>query len=371
MERWEAQLSLSLEERVSSYMEHVDPAVSGQGGHSSALWAASVLVWGFALSEADAWPFAIAYNSRCEPPWNERELRRKLSQAANPTNPKYPRGYLLGDHTTQDLDRRNPPTLPPPPSKPEYEPETLKRLTSKIKDDISDSWLEVRSKFTCWNRSPAGVLHKLFRPGEHVIVFNVFHDQGCEVWTHPGLSGNLATLDYLEHGQKFGVWFMANPVDGEYHFNPRQGHDSRRSKESVTSWRYLVVESDHAPADLWLRALVQLPLRIAAIYTSGSRSIHALVRVDAGSKADWDDIKRHIAPILIPLGACSGTITAVRLTRLPNCRRDETRQLQRLLYLTDEPSPVPICELPLRESSETARKRSAGEWPTRWGAHVA
>ena len=33
-------------------------------------------------------------------------------------------------------------------------------------------------------------------------------------------------------------------------------------------------------------ALAQLPLRIAAIYSSGRRSIHALIRMDATSKAD-------------------------------------------------------------------------------------
>jgi len=36
----------------------------------------------------------------------------------------------------------------------------------------------------------------------------------------------------------------------------------------VTAWRYLVLESDVAEAGQWLNLLVQLPLPIAAIYTS-------------------------------------------------------------------------------------------------------
>ncbi len=87
-----------------------------------------------------------------------------------------------------------------------------------------------------------------------------------------------------------GVWFLPQPVDGEYHPNPRlDGRLSRRSEESVTAWRYAVLESDKADADDWLRCLVQMPLRIASIRESGGRSIHALMRVDAPRKTDWDN----------------------------------------------------------------------------------
>jgi len=87
----------------------------------------------------------------------------------------------------------------------------------------------------------------------------------------------------------------------------------------VTAWRYLLLESDKAEARPWLAALVQMPLRIAAIYTSGRRSIHALVRVDATSKADWDAKARQLKAGLEILGADPSAMTAVRLTRLPGC----------------------------------------------------
>lgn len=117
---------------------------------------------------------------------------------------------------------------------------------------------------------------------------------------------------------------------------------SRRSEESVTAWRYAVLESDEAGADDWLRCLIQLPLRIASICESGGRSIHALVRVDAASKSDWDAKIRLIKPVLVTLGADPGALSAVRLTRLPQARRGE--RVQRLLYLNPSPDGVPILE---------------------------
>ena len=127
-----------------------------------------------------------------------------------------------------------------------------------------------------------------------------------------------------------------------YEHNPEG--KSRRCEECVTSWRYLVVESDDAPRELWLRVLVQLPLPIAAIYDSGKRGVLALVRVDAESKAHWDEIVRiRLLPILVTLGACDDSLTAVRLTRLPNCRRGQTGNMQSLLYLNPQPDYTPIA----------------------------
>jgi hypothetical protein len=120
---------------------------------------------------------------------------------------------------------------------------------------------------------------------------------------------------------------------------------SRRSKEAITSWRYLVLECDHEEKhqgvnSLWLSALIQLPLKIAAIYTSGGKSIHALVRLDASSKEEWDAMRDKIKPILVPIGADPSAMTAVRLSRLPQTKRGES--LQKLLYLNPSPNAEPI-----------------------------
>src|SRR5262249_46807510 len=155
---------------------------------------------------------------------------------------------------------------PPAQPKPHCEPETLERLAGQRPDSIDVEYLRLRSKFTLHNRTPAGFLHKLYRAGEKVVLFDVFESQGCEIWEHPSLVADLSTLTPLQQGC-LGVWFLANPSDGEFHWNPREDKSSRRSEESITSFRYAVVESDAADPATWLRASVQLPLPISAIYS--------------------------------------------------------------------------------------------------------
>jgi hypothetical protein len=68
--------------------------------------------------------------------------------------------------------------------------------------------------------------------------------------------------------------------------------------------------------------------------------LHALIRIDASSKSNWDQTIGAIKPRLVNLGADPGALTAVRLTRLANCYRGE--RLQELLYLNPNPSGQPI-----------------------------
>ena len=85
------------------------------------------------------------------------------------------------------------------------------------------------------------------------------------VWTHDGLPYDARELDCFRIGKREGVWFLVNPVDGESQLNDN-GHQSQRSAANITSWRYLLIESDHAEPFDWLAALVQMPLPISAIY---------------------------------------------------------------------------------------------------------
>jgi hypothetical protein len=66
------------------------------------------------------------------------------------------------------------------PPKATYEPEKLARVASKLEAaEVGDDYFIARSPYTTWNRSPAGFLHKLYREGERVIVFDEFKSQGC------------------------------------------------------------------------------------------------------------------------------------------------------------------------------------------------
>lgn len=68
-------------ERARRYLSRIEPAVSGEGGHSKTLLAAEHLVRGFELSDDEALPLLLVWNQTCQPPWDESELRHKLSEA--------------------------------------------------------------------------------------------------------------------------------------------------------------------------------------------------------------------------------------------------------------------------------------------------
>jgi hypothetical protein len=318
--------ALAVSERARRYLERCPPAISGQQGHNTTFRIVCALVHGFALSEAEALAALHLWNVQCQPPWSECELRHKVISATNASHSR-PRGYLAGGTAERCACRgrigavQPPPT--PPSSKPKFQPETLQRVAALVAG-VDEQYVKDRSPLCPETQTPASFLQKLYRVGENILVFDVFKSQGqfvCQCTEPPYDAGSL---DHLIHGHKDGVWFLCNAVDGEYHPNPREGGKlSRRSEESVTSWRYLMVESDKADPLQWLAALVQMPLRIAAIYTSAGRSIHALVRLDAVSKADLDAKARRVRPALEILGADQKSCRAVQLTRLPGCYRGE------------------------------------------------
>lgn len=81
--------------RASAYVAKMPPAISGCNGHD-ALWRVALACRGFGLSETDAY-FLIAseYNHRCDPPWSDRELQHKITQAMKAS--RVPENYLLDE----------------------------------------------------------------------------------------------------------------------------------------------------------------------------------------------------------------------------------------------------------------------------------
>jgi hypothetical protein len=170
---------MELSDRIGAYVAKLEPAVSGQHGHDTTFKAACALVWGYGLNPDDAWTFALEYNARCLPPWNEHDLRRKLLQALNHSVHQKPRGYLLdGNHLANDW---HPSGEWERPAKPSYQPDKLEQIAAKLPEEVTPAYLEARSPFTCWNRSPAGALAKLYQPSEKILIFTTgkVRDKSC------------------------------------------------------------------------------------------------------------------------------------------------------------------------------------------------
>jgi hypothetical protein len=249
--------------------------------------------------------------------------------------------------------------------KPVYDPALTEATAQKLPASITPDWFQARSPLSCFNRSVAGFLHVVFKHGETVFVTTDYYanseSEDAWLWANPdplcGERLGLDCLDFLRTGYE-NVWYLANPVSGQLHPDQRLSKGaSFRCLETIVSFRHIVVETDLVPDELWLLILAQLPLRIKAIYHSGKRGYHALVQIDASTKEEAEKEIELLKPQLVQLGACDGTLTPHRITRLPNCMRIWTdpesgkrvERLQRLIYLNPHPTGQPICELPERE----------------------
>ena len=225
--------------------------------------------------------------------------------------------------------------------RPTFLPDYARAFAERAPSEVDGKWIKTKSPIAVPSRlTPAEFLFCVFDIGHQILIFTDCRSQGQRLWQNHSFKVDREALSSFTRGHADGVWFLSNPVDGREHFNERQQRMSRRSEESVTAFRHAVLESDCQPADQWLKILVQLPLPIVSITSSGRKSLHALIRVDATSKSNWDETIAAIKPRLINLGTDPGALTAVRLTRLANCYRGE--RFQELLYLNPKPTDQPI-----------------------------
>lgn len=80
-------------ERARVYLARVPAAVTGQHGDLRTFQACCRVVRGFALTDDEAFVALTEWNARCQPPWNERELREKIRSARR--NGREPIGGML------------------------------------------------------------------------------------------------------------------------------------------------------------------------------------------------------------------------------------------------------------------------------------
>lgn len=118
-----------------------------------------------------------------------------------------------------------------------------------------------------------------------------------------------------------GVWVRMNPLNG-----------NGISDNDVRYFRFLLLEFDNLPLEIQLSVFGFLPVPINALITSGSRSIHAWVRLDAASAEDYRNTAGKVFQLLTSLGIDRANRNPSRLSRLPGVKRGNTGK-QRLLFL--------------------------------------
>jgi len=331
-------------ERARAYLAHIPPAVSGQEGHNQTFIVACVLVQGFALTITEALPLLAEWNLTCVPPWTERELLHKLTDAERNQGNK-PRGYLLGVRATAPRPATPAPPKPAPAPPPQVMVERVLRGFHCTAADLiaaSPCKLPPLIQGPHFHRQGAYLLDQLFEPGELVNIVLCGKPDGDKFKPDTGETferneWQTRLMEPIETGAG-GAWVRMNPLDG-------QGV----SDVNVVAHRFALVEIDKLPIgeQISLLAILIPCLPIAAIITSGGKSVHAWVRVDAASHDDYRKSVSDLLALLKPYGVDNKNKNPSRLSRLPGVARQVGATgdgQQRLLYLNPNPQQKPtLC----------------------------
>ena len=124
-----------------------------------------------------------------------------------------------------------------------------------------------------------------------------------------------------DYDKETGAWIRFNPLDGQGVKNA-----------NVVEFRYALVESDDMELEKQNALLRELELPIACLVHSGKKSLHAIVKVDAGS---YDEYRKRVDYLYEVCGKNGLTIdrqnrNPSRLSRMPGVMRSGKKQ-----YLID------------------------------------
>lgn len=121
-------------------------------------------------------------------------------------------------------------------------------------------------------------------------------------------------------GSAVGVYVSINPNNGK-----------GRKKEHVTKWRHVLIEFDESTLDEQWKIIKKSGLPTTCIIKSGSRSLHAWVKLDATNEAEFTERVDFIFKHLEHSKVDSSTKDAGRLSRLPGAMRTATGNQQELV----------------------------------------
>jgi len=295
---------------------------------------------------------------RAVPPFSPEEIMHKIEDAMkraeilssqpgefnnNNQNDYFERNDMIDDNgnnsfTPQRTERRQGyPVKSFHTAKPIFRRDVFERC---IKDmpEISESWFVERSSRDPATMSAADYLLSLYRRGDVLFVTNKKKARCADIWAEIAKPENwrkqLEQLAEVENPE--GVWYVPNSVTGQPVTKANE-KPSWRSKENVNRFEYYVFEADVLTAAEQLKLLAVLPLPIVAIYFSGGKSYHALIRVNLENptREAWEKYVERLKKPLVERGADAAMFQIQQMCRLPQCRRGAERQ--RLIYFNTEP----------------------------------
>ena len=120
-----------------------------------------------------------------------------------------------------------------------------------------------------------------------------------------------------DYNHDAGAWIRFNPLDGEGVNN-----------HNVVDYRFTLVESDNLEIEKQKALMEELKLPIAVMTYSGGKSIHAIVRIDAITEADYREKVDYLYKVCEKNGLSldKQNKNASRMTRMPGVIRGNKKQ---------------------------------------------
>jgi len=207
------------------------------------------------------------------------------------------------------------------------------------KDDapIDPRWTEdaeIPAPRKDWGKDLSRYLRVLFKPDEKVSYnIKAWQPENCDKWlprdvgVYTRTAGELIEATDKVNSADAVYYDQVTPAGGWIRFNPMDGRGVK--DENVTDYRHALVESDNLPLEKQIAIYRQLELPIAAMVHSGGKSIHAIVKIGAGS--DFEEYRNRVNFLFEVLKKSGFDVDRAnrnpsRLSRLPGIFRGDNPQ---------------------------------------------
>lgn len=313
-------------DRARQYLAKIPPALKGNRNHSlnEAAFNLVAAVGTSDLSFSDFEHLLLGYNASFQPPLPESEAKMTIRSAFNAAAQKFPDGKGNGNWIKAAISQSNGKAAPAANDgkKPIYDP---KKEITPIPTPLPDG--------------TRALLKAMFEPGEAVrIAAGTFGDDDEDVDSttprkdHPKDAGVTLTLEeWLRklgeaNGDPNKIFSVAGAEQPGLFLglNPYKMGGTKDS--DVTAFRHVLIENDTIPiAEQW-NLIVQSNIPCTGVIFSGGRSLHAIVRVDAKNREEYDQRCKILFDHFDAYSIDRLNHNPGRLTRLPNCKRGDSRQ---------------------------------------------
>lgn len=312
--------------RARSYLSKLPPSIQGSDG-SGALILAAYRTVEFGLGFEEALELLHEFNTRCQPPWSEKELRHKLNDGFKKTKPipTFTDGFSA---LTVPLR----PVKPPLPRWPHPDSDRISQILESG-NGLADLWEKSPVRLDSNDNRTEEIIDGLFPSGALLCCGRTL--KMPETQPREAFRGRLSGMQFIVPST------MSNRTGATL-----QGNESARCLDNVGTRQFLVIEFDFKELnsngeETWCSGLVRqwrsegrsvqdacagLLLYLSTRYAplslavhSGGKSIHGWFRC-SGEPAE--KIAKFFAHA-VALGADSMLWTPCQFTRMPDGTRDD------------------------------------------------